>query len=152
MSQDHPAMVAARASWSAVQRKQKDEWLALMADDICIEDPIGVSPLDPIGKGHCGKPAVRAFWDRTIAPNSIRIETFQSYAAGQESAHRMKLTSTFPNGGSLEVEGIFSYRVNDAAGLTDQRARIAAFGGRKAIIARGSFGYSPPPGTKPVYN
>ena len=34
----------------------------------------------------------------------------------------------------------------------DQRARIAAFGGREAIIARGSFGYSPTPGTKPVYN
>ncbi len=31
-------------------------------------------------------------------------------------------------------------------------ARIAAMGGREAIIARGSFGYSPTPGTKPVYN
>ena len=29
---------------------------------------------------------------------------------------------------------------------------IAAFGGREAILKRGSFGYSPPPGTQPVYN
>jgi choline-sulfatase len=40
----------------------------------------------------------------------------------------------------------------DALAKGDQRARIAAFGGREAIIARGSFGYSPTPGTKPVYN
>ena len=40
----------------------------------------------------------------------------------------------------------------DALAKADQRARIAAMGGREAIIARGSFGYSPTPGTKPVYN
>jgi choline-sulfatase len=40
----------------------------------------------------------------------------------------------------------------DALAKADQRARIAAFGGREAILARGSFGYSPAPGTKPVYN
>jgi len=40
----------------------------------------------------------------------------------------------------------------DALAKADQRARIAAFGGREAILARGSFGYSPTPGTKPVYN
>jgi len=40
----------------------------------------------------------------------------------------------------------------DALAKADQRARIAALGGRKAILARGSFGYSPTPGTKAVYN
>jgi choline-sulfatase len=40
----------------------------------------------------------------------------------------------------------------DALAKADQRARIAAFGGREAILGRGSFGYSPAPGTKPVYN
>jgi choline-sulfatase len=40
----------------------------------------------------------------------------------------------------------------DALAKADQAARIAAVGGREAIIARGSFGYSPTPGTKPVYN
>ncbi len=40
----------------------------------------------------------------------------------------------------------------DAQAKADQRARIAALGGREAIIARGSFGYSPTPGTTPVYN
>jgi choline-sulfatase len=40
----------------------------------------------------------------------------------------------------------------DALAKADQRSRIDAFGGRDAILARGSFGHSPVPGTKPVYN
>jgi choline-sulfatase len=40
----------------------------------------------------------------------------------------------------------------DALAKADQRARIAGMGGREAIIARGGFGYSPTPGTTPVYN
>jgi choline-sulfatase len=40
----------------------------------------------------------------------------------------------------------------DALAKADQRAHIDAMGGRDAIIARGSFGYSPTPGTKPIYN
>jgi choline-sulfatase len=40
----------------------------------------------------------------------------------------------------------------DALAKADQGAHIAAMGGREAIIARGSFGYSPTPGTKPVFN
>ena len=35
----------------------------------------------------------------------------------------------------------------DALAKADQRARIEAFGGREAILKRGSFGYSPAPGT-----
>jgi choline-sulfatase len=39
----------------------------------------------------------------------------------------------------------------DALAKADQRARIAAFGGRDKILAHGSFGYSPVPGTAPRY-
>ena len=51
-----------------------------------------------------------------------------------------------------ELRRIVDPEAADALAKADQRARIAAFGGREAIIARGSFGYSPTPGTKPVYN
>ncbi|MGH8712984.1 MAG: sulfatase-like hydrolase/transferase [Casimicrobiaceae bacterium] len=39
----------------------------------------------------------------------------------------------------------------DRRAHADQEARIAQFGGRQAILARGSFGYSPIPGDKAVY-
>ena len=40
----------------------------------------------------------------------------------------------------------------DTQARTDQAAKIAALGGREAILARGSFGHSPVPGTAPVYS
>jgi choline-sulfatase len=40
----------------------------------------------------------------------------------------------------------------DAVAKADQRARIEAFGGRDAILSRGSFAYSPAPGTKAMFN
>jgi len=51
-----------------------------------------------------------------------------------------------------ELRRVVDPEAADALAKADQRARIEAFGGREAIIARGSFGYSPTPGTKPVYN
>jgi choline-sulfatase len=51
-----------------------------------------------------------------------------------------------------ELRAVVDPDAADALAKADQRARIAAFGGREAIIARGSFGYSPAPGSKPVYN
>ena len=39
----------------------------------------------------------------------------------------------------------------DRQARADQKAKIEELGGREAILARGTFGYSPVPGTKPVY-
>ena len=40
----------------------------------------------------------------------------------------------------------------DALARKDQAAKIEALGGREKILAMGSFGHSPVPGTKAVYN
>jgi choline-sulfatase len=40
----------------------------------------------------------------------------------------------------------------DRRAHADQAARIEAFGGREAVIARGSFGFSPAPGTEATYS
>jgi len=39
-----------------------------------------------------------------------------------------------------------------AQAFADQAAKIASLGGREAILAKGSFGFSPVPGGTPVYN
>jgi steroid delta-isomerase len=121
MNQEHPALVAARNSWRCAQAKLREEWLDLMADDIRIEDPIGVGPTNPTGKGICGKEAVSEFWEKNIAPTDLRIEAHESFAAGAESAHVLTLTTGFPNGVKMTVRGIFTYTVNDAGKLQKLR-------------------------------
>ena len=121
MDAKHPALVAARSSWRYVQAKDRAGWLALLAPDICIEDPIGVGPTNPTGMGIRGLEAAKAFWDKNIAPTSIKIEPHESFAAGNESAHVMTLTTSFPNGVKIIVHGVFTYRVNDVGNLTSLR-------------------------------
>ena len=122
MTTDHPAMAAARSSWAAVQAGDKDAWLDLMAEDVCIEDPIGVAPTNPDGKGVRGKAAVSAFYDKQMAQATIRVETHESYTSeADEVAHVMTLTTTLPNGVVSRVRGIFAYRTNDEGKITNLR-------------------------------
>ncbi len=117
----NPAMVAARNSWRCVQAKDKEGWLSLMADTIVMEDPIGIAPTNPDGKGLQGKQAVSEFWDSTMSKVDIHIQTHESFAVANESAHRMTLTTTFENGGGMVVNGIFTYRVDELGKLTNLR-------------------------------
>ena len=121
MSEEHPALVAAQNSWRCVQAHDKQGWLDLMAEDVCIEDPIGVGPTNPTGKGMRGKDEVSAFYDKHIGPSTLEIETHESHVAANESAHVLSLTTTLPNGVKSRVRGIFTYRVNDKGKLTNLR-------------------------------
>ena len=49
----------------------REGWLALMADDVVIEDPIGKTVTNPDGLGVRGKDAVAAFYDTNIAANDL---------------------------------------------------------------------------------
>jgi choline-sulfatase len=51
-----------------------------------------------------------------------------------------------------ELRTICDPEATDQAARAKQRSRVEALGGRDAVLARGSFGYSPVPGTKPVYD
>lgn len=121
MSEIHPALAAAQNSWRCAQASDKEGWLALMADDVCIEDPIGESPTNPTGKGVRGKEEVAKFFDSFIGPSTLSIETIESRVAGNESAHVLQLTTTLPNGVTTRVRGIFTYRLNDEGLLTNLR-------------------------------
>jgi steroid delta-isomerase len=110
----HPAILAAHHSWRCVQARAREQWLDLMAEDVTIEDPVGVAPTNPTGKGFRGKREAEEFWDKNLAPTqSISIQTHESFAAGNESAHVLTLTTTFPNGIKMSVHGIFTYTVDD---------------------------------------
>ena len=110
----HPAILAAHHSWRCVQARAREQWLELMADDVTIEDPVGIGPTNPTGKGFSGKREAEQFWDDHLAPTQgVQITAHESFAAGNESAHVLTLTTTFPNGVKMSVHGIFTYTVND---------------------------------------
>ena len=121
MSDEHPALVAAHNSWRCVQTHDKQGWLDLMTDDVCIEDPIGVGPTNPSGEGIRGKAAVAEFYDKNVGPSTLHIVPHESHVAANESAHVLTLTTTFANGTKARVRGIFTYRVNDDGKLTNLR-------------------------------
>jgi steroid delta-isomerase len=117
-----PALAASQASWRCVQAGDREGWLALMADDVLVEDPIGESGTNPDGHGVRGKDAVGGFFDRTIAISEATItceETFPS-SSPNEIAHILLLHNKF-KGFSTTVRGVFTYRVNDAGLLTNLR-------------------------------
>ncbi len=83
-----------------MQAGDKDGWLALMTDDILIEDPIGESVTNPDGTGVRGKDAVGAFFDANIGPNQLTVTreaTFPS-SSPNEIAYILVLRTEFPNG------------------------------------------------------
>lgn len=122
---EHPARRAALLSREYVRAHDKAGWLGLYAEDAIIEDPIGVSILDPEGKGHRGAAAREAFWDNFIAPVEIDIEILHSYAAGLECANHIIITTNLPESDGKrfqqKVQGIFTYHVNEAGKLLSLR-------------------------------
>jgi|ETNmetMinimDraft_26_1059896.scaffolds.fasta_scaffold53081_2 steroid delta-isomerase len=116
---ESPALLLAQDSWRCVEAKDKEAWLDLMAEDVCVEDLIGVAPASPDGDGIRGKEAMRKFWESNVDPNPIAIEPHESFAVGNESAHRMTLMTEFSTGMKMIVNGIFSYRMNDEGKLTN---------------------------------
>jgi steroid delta-isomerase len=121
MSEVPPALQAARNSWACAMARDKQGWLDLMTDDILIEDPIGVGPTNPTGEGLRGKAAVGEFFEQNIAPNKLTITPEESFTAGNESAHVLTLCNEFPDGTKVIVHGVFTYRIDDHAKLTNLR-------------------------------
>ncbi len=116
-------MVASEASWRCVQSHDREGWLALMAEDVVIEDPIGPTVTNPDGLGVRGKAAVAAFYDTNIAHNGLQVtceETFPS-SSPNEVAHILVLRSEFEGGFTSTVRGVFCYRVDDDGLITNMR-------------------------------
>jgi steroid Delta-isomerase len=118
-----PALAASQASWRCVQAHDREGWLALMADDVVVEDPIGKSVTNPDGTGVKGKDGVAAFYDTNIAPIQLTMtceETFPS-SSPNEIAHILVLHFRLEGGVTSEVRGVFTYRVNDAGLIANMR-------------------------------
>ena len=120
--EDRPARRVAMASMAAIEAGDRDAWLDLFTDDAVVQDPIGPSPLDPAGHGHRGRAAIAAFYDTVVAAGAVRFDIRESYVAGNECANVGTITTTFPDGSRVAVEGVYTYRTDGADRLVALRA------------------------------
>lgn len=102
--------------------RDKEAWLEVFADDAIIEDPIGPSHFDPEGKGHRGKEAISAFWDKAIAPTDrIEFNFVDTFQCGNEEANVGSIVITTA-GYQVTAEGVFTYKANDEGKMVALRA------------------------------
>lgn len=119
---DHPAHIAGQRSREAVRARDKQAWLEVFAEDAIVEDPIGPSAFDPAGKGHRGKDAIAAFWDKAIAPTErLEFNFVDTFQCGDEEANVGSIVITM-GGHQITAEGVFTYKVNDRGQLVALRA------------------------------
>ena len=119
---EHPAHAAGHRSREAVRAKDKAAWLEVFAEDAVVEDPVGPSAFDPEGKGHRGRDAISAFWDKAIAPtDKIEFHFRDTYQCGNEEANVGHILITAA-GHQVTAEGVFTYKANDDGQLVALRA------------------------------
>jgi steroid delta-isomerase len=124
MNKDNPAYQMSLKSRTFVASHDKTGWLGMFAEDGIIEDPIGPSILDPEGRGHSTPEARDTFWDNNIANSDIEYILHQSYTSHLECANIVTLNviiSLDEKKYSQQVNGVFTYSVNEQGKLTSLR-------------------------------
>ena len=116
------AQAAAQRSIDAVRAKDKEAWVNNFADDGCIEDPVGKSPLDPSGNGHRGKAAIAAFWDMCIATGNVDFRIRESYPVSDIACANVGAILNKMGNMAIEAHGVFIYHVNAEGKVTNLRA------------------------------
>jgi ketosteroid isomerase-like protein len=122
MGNCYRAQEAGFKSGEYAMAKNKEAWLDLYADDAVIQDPVGVSPLDPTGLGQRGKEAISQFWDMVIAPGEMDFQVQSTHPAGDECANVVKLTNKMPGGIEINVHMVAVYTANDEGKITSLKA------------------------------
>ena len=101
--------------------KDKQKWLDLFAEDAIVQDPIGKSPLDPIGDGHKGKEAIEKFYDTVIANGNIEFNILESIPCADECANFAQIINLVGDV-KIETKMIVIYRANSDNKIVSLRA------------------------------
>ena len=122
MANCYLAREASRKSGKYVVEGNKAAWLDLFADDAIVQDPVGVSPLDPSGLGHRGKEAIGAFWDMAMPNGIASFDIRESHPAGDSCANVVTLSNRLPDGTLIKTDCVVVYTANDQGKLSSLRA------------------------------
>ncbi len=139
-----PAQQASFLSMRNVSAQNRAAWLELFADDAVLQDPVGISPLDPAGLGHRGREAIGRFWDKVIARQNGAYAIRESHPCADECANVVNVTRSLPNGRRHEMSFVVVYRV-DAAGKIVSLKAYWQFEKMMQDLARLNAGQDPPP-------
>ena len=123
--ENHPAYVAGRLSPKLAVAKEIDKWVDLYSDDALLQDPVGISPLDPSGLGHKGKDAIRAFAELVMGPeNRMDFVIHKSYPCGDECANIATIYHLDENGErtGATTDLVTIYKVNEAGKINAMQA------------------------------
>ena len=101
--------------------KDKQNLLDLFAEDAIVQDPIGKSPLDPVGEGHKGKEAIENFYDTVIANGNIEFNILESIPCADECANFAQIINIVGDV-KIETKMIVIYRVNSDDKIVSLRA------------------------------
>ncbi len=101
--------------------KDKRNWLDLFAEDAIVQDPIGKSPLDPVGDGHKGKEAIEKFYDTVIENGNIEFNILESIPCADECANFAQIINVVGDV-KIETKMIVIYRVNSDDKIVSLRA------------------------------
>ena len=101
--------------------KDKKKWLSLFADDAIVQDPIGVSPLDPEGEGHKGIEAIEKFYDTVIANGNIEFNILESIPCANECANYAQIVNVVGDV-KIETQMIVIYCINSSNKIQSLRA------------------------------
>ncbi|MEI8164414.1 MAG: nuclear transport factor 2 family protein [Betaproteobacteria bacterium] len=117
-----PAQQASFLSMRNVSAGNRAAWLELFADDALVQDPVGVSPLDPAGLGHRGKEAIGRFWYKGIARQHGLYAIRESHPCADECANVLTVTQTRPDGNKFDINFVVVYRVDGAGRIVSLKA------------------------------
>ena len=101
--------------------KDKKNWLALFDQNAVVQDPIGVSPLDPGGEGQIGIEAIEKFYDTVIANGNIEFNIIESIPCANECANYAQIINLVGDI-KIETQMIVIYRINADEKIESLRA------------------------------
>lgn len=112
-------LATVQASPLLVAAHDRDEWLALFAEDYEVQDPVGAPAVQP---GDEGVAPLGRFWDTFIATNQVRFEVHRDIVVGLSVARDVTIVTQMPQGVTVTTPAHLFYELEPGArGLVIRR-------------------------------
>lgn len=112
MERSNAALEAHKQSIANTMAGNKEDWLALFAEDAVVHDPVGPSPHDPEGGGFRGAEGIARFWDLMIEPGDLILTPHKRISCGADHCAVYMTAANYIGGFKTSIEMIATYEVD----------------------------------------